>query len=86
MLLLQSVVDASKVRELESKVKELEMKLHGGGDRSKLKELETRLLETRMLYTTTIDDYDIVSIIIITVKKFSLIQFLNIPFVAGSDS
>ena len=34
----------------------------GGGDSSKVRELETKLLETRMLYTTTIDDYDIVSV------------------------
>ena len=35
----------------------------GGGDTAKVKEeLERKLLETRMLYTTTIDDYTIVSV------------------------
>ena len=33
----------------------------GGGGESNMKDLETKLLETRMLYATTIDDYDIVS-------------------------
>lgn len=32
-----------------------------GGDSIKVKELETQLLETRMLYTTTLDDYNLVS-------------------------
>ena len=33
------------------------------GNDSKIKEAETKLLITKMLYTTTIDDYDIVSMI-----------------------
>ena len=32
-----------------------------GGDSAKVKELEAQLLETRMLYTTTLDDYNMVS-------------------------
>ena len=43
------------MRELESKVRDLEHKL------LETKDLEQKLLETRMLYTTTIDEYDIVS-------------------------
>lgn len=49
--------DAAKVKELEAKVKDLERRLHAN---SGVEEVERRLLETRMLYTTTIDDYDIV--------------------------
>lgn len=30
-------------------------------DNSRVKELETQLLETRMLYTTSIEDYNVVS-------------------------
>ena len=32
-----------------------------GGDLARVKELETQLLETRMLYTTTLDDFKLVS-------------------------
>lgn len=31
-------------------------------DKSKVKQLELELLETRMLYTTTLENYDVVSI------------------------
>lgn len=53
-------------------MRELQMKLQGtsGGGAPKVKELETKLLETRMLYTTTIDDYDIVS------AQYKLILFI----------
>lgn len=33
----------------------------GNGESSKVKELETSLLETRMLYTTSLEDFKIVS-------------------------
>ena len=32
-----------------------------GGDSVKVKELEAQLLETRMLYTTSLDDFKVVS-------------------------
>ena len=32
-----------------------------GGDSAKVKELEAQLLETRMLYTTSLDDFNVVS-------------------------
>ena len=61
--ILQSGVgsgDAAKMRELESKVRDLEGKLQAA---SGAEELKRKLLETKMLYTTTIDDYEIVSLI-----------------------
>ena len=38
----------------------MKLEVTDGGGAPNVKELETKLLETRMLNTTTIDDYDIV--------------------------